>query len=142
MTFGFLVEIVAGAVFAALVIYLYVRFTGGRSPRKFFAATLVGAAAVYVGFAAIGLLSGDANTTWLLIELGGLLIYSVVAYFGFRKAAGLLAFGWAAHVFWDVLLHWGEKAAFVPGFYPNVCIGFDLIFAGYIVYRFFVVKKN
>ena len=48
-----------------------------------------------------------------------------------------LAIGWAAHVLWDVGWHFGESVAFVPSFYPPVCIGFDLVVAIYIFWRFY-----
>lgn len=83
-----------------------------------------------------------ADFKWLLIELGGVLIYGIFAYLGVKITPWFLAIGWATHVIWDVALHWSEGIEFVPAFYPTACIGFDLIFAAFIVYRFFISDRT
>ena len=47
----------------------------------------------------------------------------------------LVSAGWALHVAWDVGLHLVEVRAFVGTWYPNACITFDLIVAGYLLWR-------
>ena len=131
----FFVEIIIGALIAAGILYFY---SGGseKTLRSFFAGTLTVAALIYVGFALYGSAVGSASTGWILVELIGLAIYFAFAYFGFKKSAMLLSLGWALHVVWDVALHSSTGVLFVPGFYPSMCLGFDLVFATYIFYRF------
>ncbi len=136
-----MVEIVLGAVLAAVIIYYY-RGLSEIGARKFFANTLVLAALIYVGFALVGLSLGRSSIGWLLIEFLGVAIYLVFARFGLRRTAWFLALGWAFHIFWDIGLHFSDKVMFVPGFYPSVCIGFDLVFAVYIAYRFCLSRRN
>ena len=137
----FLIEIIIGVILAVLVFYPY-RNLKPKTLKKFFARTLFIAAVIYVGFAIFGLIFGTADIFWLLIEFGGVLIFTVVAYFGFKKTALFLAIGWATHVLWDVGLHLGDKAEFVPWFYPGVCVGFDLAFAVFIIHKFFIAEKT
>ncbi len=131
------VEIIIGGLIAAAVLYA-VRRTREERFKKFFAGSLIIVALIYVGFAGVGISTETATSNWLIIELVGVLIYSFFAYAGVKISAWFLAVGWAAHVLWDVLLHWGESIVFVPDFYPSVCIGFDLVFAAYIAYRFYL----
>jgi len=69
----------------------------------------------------------------LLIELSGVALFGVLAFFGVRRSAYFLALGWAAHVAWDLLLHPVHVSSYVPWWYPVACIGFDLVVAGAIL---------
>lgn len=133
-----IIEIIIGAVLAALMLFAFGNARNEERLKKFFAGSLVIAALVYVGFASIGVAYETASYNWLWVEFLGILIYTFFAYSGVRISAWFLAFGWTAHVLWDVILHSGEAVAFVPGFYPGVCIGFDIVFGVYIVYRFYI----
>ena len=137
MTF---IEIILGAIIAAAAIFFF-RGISGSALKRFFGWTLVGAAAVYIAFSLFGLFVGTASLTWFGVEVLGLLIYGAFAYLGIKRSVWFLAAGWALHVFWDVGLHFSETILFVPGFYPGACIGFDLAFAAYILYRFYLRYK-
>ena len=91
---------------------------------------LVIAALIYVGFTAQGV-----APAWLVLELAGLLVFTLLAWLGLKISALILAFAWAAHVAWDLALHKLLDVAFVPDWYPVVCVGFDLLLAGYIAVR-------
>ncbi len=97
---------------------------------------LVLAAVIYVGFALFG-----KNWEWLPIEIGGVIIYGTLALLSKKYSQYFLAIGWACHVLWDVLLHSNGDPSFVPSWYPGVCIGFDLVIAGYFVW-YFLRKKT
>jgi len=45
-----------------------------------------------------------------------------------------LALGWALHICWDVFLHSQNSTPYVPEGYPGLCMGFDIVIAGYILY--------
>jgi len=135
------IEIIVGGLLAIGVLTLY-RQLSDKSFKIFFAKTLILAAAIYLGFALFGLVVRTASFNWLLVEIFGLGIYLAFAYVGLKKSAMFLALGWAAHVIWDVGLHFSENVAFVPDFYPTACIGFDLVFAAYIFYRFYLSYKE
>ena len=93
-----------------------------RKQRKAaFAIGLVIAALVYVAFA---IAKGDLRS--LGIELLGVAVFGALAFLAIRKWPMLLAFGWVAHVAWDLALHplW---------WYPALCVGFDLVVAGFIL---------
>jgi peptidylprolyl isomerase len=73
---------------------------------------LILAAAIYVPF---------ARRDELLLTLGGVALFTILAFAGPR----FLAFGWAMHIAWDVLLH----PHATPWWYPPLCIGFDVVVA-------------
>jgi hypothetical protein len=98
-----------------------------RSRRQPLAIGLGIAALIYVVFAVVG--GGGAR--WLGIELAGLLGFAALAWMGIRSTALWLALGWTVHVAWDIGLHPEGAAPFVPSWYPLLCVGFDLIVAGY-----------
>lgn len=132
-----LLEIIIGGLIAGAILYPFRNRDEGQF-KKFFAGSLIIAALIYVAFAGFGLSSGSSTTNWLIVQLVGVLIYSFFAYAGVKIAAWFVAIGWAAHVFWDIGLHWLANVSFVPEFYPPLCIGFDLVFAIYIGYRFYL----
>jgi hypothetical protein len=133
------IEIIIGGILAAALIYALRKMKNGRF-KKFAAGSLVIAALVYIGFAAVGISVEAASSNWLLVEILGLFIYTFFAYAGIKIAPWFLAVGWIAHILWDVGLHFGAGAAFVPAFYPPVCIGFDLVLGVYIAYRFYFTE--
>ena len=104
----------------------YVRY----ARRTHFAAGLVIAALVYVVFAI-----ARGTTGSLLIELGGVVLFTAIAFLGIRHSALWLAAGWAVHVGWDLLLHPVDASSYAPWWYPPLCLGFDLAVAAGIVRR-------
>lgn len=113
-----------GALFLALA-----RAGGPRRERRTLGIGLVVAALFYVGFA----LRGGASGPWLAAELAGTAIFGAVAVVGIRFSGWALALGWGTHVLWDVLLHLsGGGSTFTPDAYPWLCVGFDLLVAGYV----------
>ena len=96
-----------------------------------YAIGLVVAALIYVVFA----VAGGAPLSWLLLESGGVVLFSLVALIGVRISTWALIIGWVAHTVWDVLLHKVLSVGFVPEWYPVGCLGFDLLLAAYIIKR-------
>lgn len=97
---------------------------------RLYAVGLVIAALIYVGFTAQG-----ATPAWLVLELAGLVVFTLLAWLGLKVSALILALAWAAHTAWDLALHKLLDVTFVPDWYPVVCVGFDLLLAGYIAAR-------
>jgi hypothetical protein len=124
------IQLLFGAL-SCLVFVLVARLAGLKREVRLYATALVAAALIYVGFAVVG----GAAISWLALESGGLLLFSLVALLGLRISAWALVMGWAAHAGWDVLLHKVLAVGFVPEWYPVVCLGFDLFLAGYIAVR-------
>lgn len=86
-----------------------------------YAAALVVAAAIYAAFS---MNAGPGR--WVLIELSGVAVFGAVAVLGFRKSMAVLALGWTLHVGWDIM-HEIANSGFVPGWYPLLCVAFDLV---------------
>lgn len=120
--------IVIGVALAALFV-AFARAGGPRRERRILGIGLVIAALIYVGFA----LRGGAPGQWIAAELAGVAVFGAAAAVGVRSAGWVLALGWGAHVLWDLLLHrWGDGSTFTPAAYPWLCVGFDLLVAGYV----------
>lgn len=117
-------------VVACGVFILVARTLKPERELRLYATGLVIAALIYVGFTAQG-----AAPAWLFLELAGLVVFTLLAWLGLKISALILAFAWAAHVAWDLALHKLLDVAFVPDWYPVVCVGFDLLLAGYIAVR-------
>ena len=124
------IQLLVGAL-SCLAFVLVARRAGRKRELILYAFALVVAALMYVGFAVIGAAPGS----WLVLESGGLALFSLVALLGLRISAWALVLGWAAHGVWDLLLHGVLEVGFVPEWYPIVCLGFDLFLAGYIALR-------
>jgi hypothetical protein len=131
-----MLEIMVGAILAGVLVVALRRARFERVLR-FWARALFVAAAIYVGF----VLVGGAPTQWLLIEVGGLLLFTTLAVLGLKYSPWVLAGAWFAHIAWDSLLH-SQSTAFVPQWYPPLCIGFDLVVGAYIVFVWSRFRKH
>lgn len=132
---GEFLAIIVGAIAAVLLILFCRKNYSPFGELRFYAIALLIAALIYVLF----LLNG-ATPQWRYIELAGVLIYGGIAWIAWRwKSAALLAFGWAIHVCWDVFLHNSPETFFVPSYYEELCLGFDLMISGYL---FFFLRKR
>lgn len=119
-----------GCALAALSLWLIRRYEV-RSRQKLMSVWLILAALIYVGFA-----MRTSSAQWWWTELAGVAVFVPLALLGLKYSTWLLAAGWAGHGLWDVGLHsgyWaGQRAGFVPVWYPGACLGFDLLIAGYL----------
>jgi hypothetical protein len=122
-----LAPIVIGAVLGALFVAIAAR-SSRRGQARLLAIGLVIAALIYAGFA---IFSIDRRS--LGYEISGVLLFGALAWLGVRVSPAWLALGWAAHVAWDVGLHLDRPSSLVPDWYPTLCIGFDLIVAGFVL---------
>ena len=135
----FLIEIVVGLVLA-VGFSLFLNRLPDRRRHLLLGISLVVAALIYVAFAVVGLGLSTSDTSWVMVELGGVVLYSAFAYLGVRSSPVYLAIGWLLHIVWDTVVHSGE--AFVPAFYPAVCIGFDVAVAAYVIYLLTKTSEN
>jgi len=122
-----LLPILLGAVLGGLFVLL-ARTRGPTTQVRLLALGLVVAALIYVGLAVTG-----AGRHWLALEATGLAAFGLLAWLGVRVADWWLALGWVAHVAWDVGLHLERPQAVVPEWYPLLCVGFDLVVAGFLL---------
>ena len=121
-----LVEAAAGALGALVALAVSARSANGR-PQRVWSFALLGATLVYVGFAVA------AGGRGLPRELLGTAVYLPFVVAGWRGANLAVAAGWALHVVWDLALH--GAATTTPGWYPGLCVGFDLVVAVWFVVR-------
>ncbi|MBX2872398.1 MAG: hypothetical protein KTR30_09870 [Saprospiraceae bacterium] len=124
---SFWIEVFVGFVAAVVGILAARRFYPNKD-HAFWRTGLVVAAVIYVVFSLVG-----GNLQWILIELGGVMVYLTFAVLSKRYSLWFLALGWALHVLWDLVLH-GEGLDFVPAWYPAACLGFDIAIAAYVVW--------
>lgn len=123
-----ILELLAGVVGAVALVVVARRSPRGELP--VYAAGLVVASLFYVLFALVRGSLGDVG-----LEAMGLLGFALVAVVGWRGFALVLGAAWLLHVAWDVALHPAGSGGYAPGWYPVVCVGFDLFLAVYIFAR-------
>ena len=117
-----------GLVAGTLLALGYVRLARRFSPPKERLIYTVGLGFTALAYPVLGLV-GRAGNEWLGYEAIGLVLFGLLAALGLRYSV-ILAVGWATHVLWDLLLHrHGPGAAYTPGWYPWLCVSFDLIVA-------------
>lgn len=123
------ISLLLGIVLALALVGLARRYRPGKE-RRFYAIGMVIAPLIYVGFAVVG----RASTQWLALEILGVFLFGAAAWGGLRGRPWLLALGWAAHVVWDVALHLsGAASEYTPGWYPWICVSFDLVMAAAVL---------
>ena len=103
----------------------------------FYALALIIAASIYVAFSFL-----SQNTTWIFTEIIGVIIFSIIAFLGVKFSLWFLAIGWLIHPAWDLLIDNHNLTAFVPQWYPMVCIGYDIVIALYIAWKCIEQKQN
>ena len=120
-------RIILAIIGGALLAVPYVAFARrSRHPASVFGAGLIVAAAIYVLFAVA---AGDTHAA--MIELGGLIAFGAFAACSLRWSRFLIGFGWLAHIAWDLFLHPVQFSGIAPWWYPAICIGFDILVAGF-----------
>lgn len=123
-----LLPITFGAVLGGLFVLL-ARRRKRHGEIRLLALGLVVAALIYIVLA----LAAGADRGWLALETAGVGLFGLLAWLGLRTSLWWLALGWAAHVGWDVGLHLDQMQTFVPAWYPLLCVGFDLVVAGFLL---------
>ena len=123
--------LVIGSILAGCFIF-YGRSRGERHELRVLSVGLIIAAFFYVGFAFYW-----GSAIWIIVEMLGVLLYSIFVFLGLKLSVVWLAFGWALHPVWDGALHlFGPARSVAPEWYVVACISFDLVVAGYILYRY------
>ena len=130
------VELAIGIILAGLTILLIQAFPS-RIHNQIYAAALIIAASIYVGFSSL-----RQNITWIFTEIMGVIIFSIIAFMGVKFSRWFLAMGWLIHPAWDLLIDNHNLTAFVPQWYAKVCIGYDIAIALYIAWKCIKKKEN
>ncbi len=115
-----------GVALAAAFIH-FARKGGDERQISWYAFGLAIAAGIYVAF---NFVTGGVP---LGIELGGLILFGIVGFFGLRGPAVVLGLGWLAHAGWDIWHLVGTFAS--PDWYAGACIGFDVFLGLYIIFK-------
>jgi hypothetical protein len=122
-----LLPILVGALLGGLFTLVAHR-RGDAGERRLLSVALVVAALIYLGFALAA-----ASGRWLAYEAAGLALFAGVAWLGLRVGPWWLVLGWILHVGWDVGLHLDRSQPIVGAWYPLLCVGFDLVVAGFLL---------
>lgn len=125
---GDLVALCGGAVGGAAFYSIAMR--ARRSGQVALSIALVAASLVYV---AAAFTTPDA-AHWMIIEIGGLLLFSILAGAGLQRSIWLLVAGWVAHPFWD-LFQLLRAPAFAPRWFAVACISWDWVVAFRVAHR-------
>lgn len=123
--------LLAMVIFGIVCAYGFDALAARRYPEHMlglWAAGLVVAALIYVGFAAY---AGDAFAIYR--DLAGVAGFGAIAWLALKFDARLLSAGWFLHVFWDVVVDTGAHDV-APDWYAALCLGFDLA-ATLIIWR-------
>jgi hypothetical protein len=122
-----LLPILGGAALGALYV-IVARSRGRAEEARLLAIGLPVAALIYVALAV-----ASAGGRWLALEASGAVLFAPLAWLGLRVSPWCLTVGWMAHVGWDVGLHLDRAQPVVGAWYPLLCVGFDLVVAGYLL---------
>jgi glutaredoxin len=124
------IYLIAGLILG--LIFVLVAFAIKRKTRLILFVGLFFASLIYVFFA----LRGNASGTWVIIEIVGVIIFTMIGYFGLRGSPWWLSIAWALHPIWDLGLHYfGPGRPFTPVSYAMACLTWDLLVAVFIAYK-------
>lgn len=124
-----LVAVVLGAVAGIVLAPVIDRIAGARWQLAY-AMVLPVVALTYVGFALWGGSGFD-----LLLAAVGVAVFSFVAGLGMGQSPWWLPAGLALHGVWDLAHHYALGHAGIPGWYPMLCLSFNLALAAMLSRR-------
>lgn len=123
-----LLEALLGGILAMGVLAVIRR--GATREREWLALMLMVAALVYPLCAV-----GAQPLSQLGVEVTGVALFLLFALLGVRASPWFLSLGWAAHAVWDLAIPASRDASYLPAWYPMLCLGFDVVVAGYVAGR-------
>ena len=127
-------DLVIGIVLALIPLLIIRKFFPDKQV-VFWQFGLIIAAFAYVAFVLIN----GTDTQNLPLEIGGLVLFSLLVFLSSKYSLYFLSLGWAMHIGWDSLLHSYVTTPYVPLHYIESCIGFDIVISGYI---FWLAKRG
>lgn len=98
--------------------------------RSFYPVVTFAVASYYVLFAVMG-----ASTGILLVETAVCLVFITIAVLGFRSSMWIVMAALAAHGIFDIFHDRLIANPGVPEYWPNFCMAFDVLFAGYLAWQ-------
>lgn len=73
---------------------------------------------------------------WKIIEMMGIGVFGCFYWLASKRPLWLLAWAWALHPVWDILLHYlGPGAYILPAWYNIACAVFNAMIAAYLFWR-------
>jgi hypothetical protein len=113
----------------ALAVGVFGRVVGLDRDRAFYPTVTVVVASYYCLFAVMG-----ASSHALLFEAMVAAAFVAAAAFGFRSSLWIAAMALAAHGIFDVVHDRFISNPGVPPWWPDFCMAFDLVAAGYLAW--------
>ncbi len=121
--------LIVGAILA-LAVGALGTIAGMDRDRSFYPVVTFAVASYYVLFAVMG-----ASTGILLIETAVCLVFITIAILGFRSSMWIVMAALAAHGIFDIFHDRLIANPGVPEYWPNFCMAFDVLFAGYLAWH-------
>ena len=115
-----------GAALAAALLAL-VHWLGFHRDRSFFPTVLMVIAGYYVLFA---FMAGQA----IAFELLAAAVFCAIAIAGYWRSAAIVGVGVLLHGVFDAVHPHMVVNAGVPAWWPPICLGFDVVLGGWILY--------
>ena len=69
------------------------------------------------------------------VEIAGVIVFAGFAFLGVRSSSWFLVLGWTAHGLWDLVIPASQDVGYLPSWYALLCLGFDVVIAGYMAGR-------
>ena len=116
-----------------VIVVPYILWLQRLGPKQLCQAAAIGlvvAAVIYIGFSLF-----NADRSWVMVEVLGVLAYGLAAWLAIRYSLLWLAAGWGLHPIWDVWLHWlGPGSDIVPPWYAIACLSFDVALGVFVIW--------
>ncbi|NOZ54046.1 MAG: hypothetical protein GXP08_13105 [Gammaproteobacteria bacterium] len=125
---AWLLPLGAGMILACMLVF-HLRQKNHNKKYQFLGYALIVTALIYVVLAVF-----SADLMWISIEVIGCLVFLLLVWLAYQYSFWFVAMGWLIHIVWDMGLSPFESAPYVPGWYPAVCTGFDLVLGLYLAY--------
>lgn len=119
---------VALGIGLAAIAITFSLFLTDAMQRDFYAMLLVGITTIYLGFAL-----ADGRPREVAIEVGVIVVFSLLALGGLWLNPVLLVVGYFAHGIWDVVHHPHGIQTQTTSWYPPFCLVVDWLIGAYLV---------
>ena len=116
-------------VLVALAVAIFARLVGFERDRAFYPTVLIVVASYYALFAVMG-----GSMSALVAESVAIVVFGLLAVFGFKRSPWLLVIGLAGHGVFDFFHGRFIANPGVPVWWPAWCLSYDVTAAAYLAW--------
>lgn len=116
-----------------LVTIIFAQFLNREQTTEFFAIILAVIGGAYIGFASL-----DGRPRQVIVEVAGVVTFTLCSVIGLWFLPILIPIGYIAHGFWDMAHHSHGIKTKITDWYIPFCLAYDWMVGAYILFWLYI----